>query len=61
VHAKRFVEADIQNARRQTGMQEDKETYRQRHEDTAADMKTWMLTKRRKTTEMDEKIRRVGR
>ncbi len=36
-------------------MQEDKETYRQRHEDTTADMKTWMLTKCRQTTELNEK------
>jgi hypothetical protein len=53
VHAKRYMEADIQNARRQTCMQEVKETYRQRHEDTTADMKTWMLTKCRQTTELD--------
>jgi hypothetical protein len=55
------MEADIQNASRQTGMQEDKETYRKRYEDTTADMKTWMLTKCRQTTELDEKNRRAGR
>ncbi len=50
-------------------MKEDKETYRQRHKDTTvnwqqakrqrgvqADMNTWMLTKCRQTTEMDEKL-----
>ncbi len=55
------MEADMQYASRQTGMQEDKETYRQRHEDTTADMKTWMLTKCRQTTELDEKNRSVSR
>jgi hypothetical protein len=62
VHGKKkYLEADIQNACRQIDMQEDKETYRQRHEDTTADMKTWMLTKCRQTTELNEKNRSVSR
>jgi hypothetical protein len=75
VHAKRYMETDIQNASGHTGMRKTRrhtgrdickdttvnwqQTKRQR--DVQADMKTWMLTKCRQTTELDEKNRRVGR